>query len=289
MTTEHSGAFLDLPAELSNPAAAKYVVLPIPYEATVSYKSGTADGPAAILDASAHVEFYDPELAGEFVAAGIATLPAIEPAASPAEQIDRVRKVAADVLGGGKFLLSLGGEHGVTIGLVQAAADVYGDVSVLQIDAHSDLRDSYNGTPYSHACTMRRVLEVTDRICQVGVRSFAGEDRHECPQQFARFITPEVIAADERWIDRALAMLGETVYVTVDIDAFDPSVAPGTGTPEPGGMTWQQVTRLLRRVCTERNVVAADIVEVRPISPNHITEVLAARLAYKIIAYTQLS
>jgi agmatinase len=123
----------------------------------------------------------------------------------------------------------------------------------------------------------------------VGIRNFSREEYEQCPQQVARFLTPEYVATNEDWVDRVLDLLGATVYVTVDIDGLDPSVAPGTGTPEPGGLTWRQVTALLRRVCTERRVIGADIVEVRPIPPNHVTEFAAARLAYKIIAYTQLS
>ncbi len=289
MASEHCKIFLDVPPELNDPAAARYAVLPIPYEATVSYKVGAADGPAAIIDASGQIEYYDAQLAGEFHTAGIATYPAIAPAASPEQQVDRVREAASEILGASKFLLSLGGEHSVTVGLVQAASEACdGELSVLQIDAHADLRDSYGGTRYSHACVMRRVLEVTGRICQVGIRSYSRDEAAQCPQQAGRFITPQIALDDDRWIDRALEMLGEKVYVTVDIDGFDPAVAPGTGTPEPGGLTWRQVTSLLQRVCIEREVIAADIVEVRPIPPNHVTEVLAARLAYKIIAYTQL-
>ena len=137
---------------------------------------------------------------------------------------------------------------------------------------------------------MRRVLGVTDRLCQVGIRNFSLEESRDCPEQVARFITPAVIASDRGWVERALALLGPgpKVYLTIDIDGLDPSIAPGTGTPEPGGLTWAQTLELVRAVCTRRKVVAADIVEVRPIPPNHVTEFLAARLAYKIIAYTQL-
>jgi len=158
---------------------------------------------------------------------------------------------------------------------------------VLQIDAHADLRDSYGGTGHSHACVMRRVLEITDSICQVGIRSFSREEYEACPAQVAGFVTPESIARDPCWIDRVVARLGERVYVTVDMDGLDPSIAPGVGTPEPGGLTWRQVTGLLRRVCAQRHVVGADVVEVRPVPPDHVTEFVAARLAYKIIAYTQ--
>lgn len=286
--TDKNENFLDLPPQLSDRATSRYVVLPVPYEGTVTYKPDTADGPAAIIDASGQVEFYDEELGGEFIEAGVATLPCVPPASTPAEQVARVRKIAQPLLAEGKFLLTLGGEHSITAGLVEAAAAACGDISALQIDAHADLRDEYEGEKYSHACVMRRVLEITDSICQVGIRNYSREEADACSRHVEKFFTPRRISDEPDWIDQAVAMLGEKVYVTIDIDGFDPAIAPGTGTPEPGGMTWRQVTELLRRVCTERQVVAADIMEVRPIPPNHITEFLAARLGYKIITYTQL-
>jgi len=280
--------FLDLCAERRDPAAARYVILPVPYEGTVTYASGTAAGPAAIIEASAQVEWFDEELLGEFCHPGIATAGPVAPARTPADQMGRVRATAEPILHAGKFLLTLGGEHSITAPLVEAASARHGNVSVLQLDAHADMRDSYQGTKHSHACVMRRVLEVADRIAQVGVRNFSLEEYRDCPSQVANFITPKVVAEDPAWIDRTLDLLGEKVYVTVDMDVFDPAEAPGVGTPEPGGLHWHQVTALLRRLCQARQVVAGDIVETRPIPPSNVTEFLAARLAYKIIAYTQL-
>jgi agmatinase len=199
----------------------------------------------------------------------------------------RVRAAAEPIVQDDKFLLTIGGEHSITAPIVSAVAGRFGDLSVLQLDAHADLRDRYDGTRYSHACVMRRVLEITPRIAQVDIRNFSAQEYADCPQQAANFITPRAVAEDPTWMDRVLALLGENVYVTVDMDAFDPAEAPGVGTPEPGGLTWRQVTALLRRVCAERRVVAADVVETRPIPPSNVTEFLAARLAYKIIAYTQ--
>jgi agmatinase len=286
--TDSPLTFLGLPPEHCDPAKARYGVLPVPYEGTVSYKKGAAAGPEAILDASCQVEWFDDELRDEFYAAGVATYPAVESAADPAEQMRRVRAAATPIIRSGKFLLTLGGEHSITAPLVEAARDVHGPISVLQVDAHADLRDSYGGTKHSHACVMRRVLEMSERLCQVGIRNFSREENDACPTQAANFITPSLIAADPNWVQRALAMLGEKVYLTIDIDGLDPAYAPGAGTPEPGGLTWLQLITLVRAVCTRRRVVAADIVEVSPIPPNHVTEFLAARLAYKIIAYTQL-
>jgi len=280
------GYFLDLPPERRDQATARYAVLPVPYEGTVSYESGTADGPAAIMRASQQVELFDEELCDDFSPAGIFTCDAVEPADNPPEQMRRIKQAALDILRTGKFMLTIGGEHSITIPLVEAVSEIHGPVSVLQIDAHADLRDSYRDTPLSHACVMRRVLETTDSICQVGVRSYSQEEYRSCREQIDNLITPEIIRNEPDWIDRALALLGDMVYVTIDIDGLDPSIAPGVGTPEPGGLTWRETTRLLQRVCCERQVVAADIVEVRPIPPNHVTEFTAARLAYKIVAYT---
>ncbi|MBN1554487.1 MAG: agmatinase [Phycisphaerae bacterium] len=279
--------FLGLPSELCDPATAKYAVLPVPYEGTVSYMPGTADGPAVILDASKQVEWFDEELLVEFHTAGIATYPAVPAADTPDEEMARIRAAAEPILRDGKFLLTLGGEHSITAPLVAAVAEIHGPISVLQFDAHGDLRDSYDGTKHSHAAVMRRVLETTQNIAQVGIRNFSKEEYDDCREYIDRMIMPKQINEDPNWMDAAMALLGEKVYITIDIDALDPSLAPGTGTPEPGGMTWEQMTGLLRRVFAQRQVVSADIVEVRPIPPNHATEFLAARLAYKLIAYCQ--
>jgi len=279
--------FLGLEPAYSDLETSRYAVLPVPYEGTVSYEAGTAAGPAAIIAASQQVEFHDEELGGEFFEAGVATCEPVAPADDPGEMMGRVREASEPLVQAGKFVLALGGEHSITAPLVAVAAETHGALSVLQIDAHADLRDSYTGTRHSHASVMRRVLETTRRVAQVGIRAYSREEAEACPEQVSRFITPHMVRSGPRWMDRALDLLGETVYVSVDMDGLDPSVAPGVGTPEPGGLGWYDVTALLRRVAAERRVVGADVVEVRPIPPNHITEFAAARLAYKIIAYTQ--
>lgn len=279
--------FLGLLPEQCDPKAAKYAILPVPYDGTVSYKAGTAAGPAEIIEASKQVEWFDEELLAEFHEAGIATYPPVPAADTPDEEVARIRAAAEPILREGKFLLTLGGEHSITAPVVAAVAAVHGPISVLQFDAHADLRDSYNGTKHSHAAVMRRVLDITPNIAQVGIRNFSREEFDNCREQIDRLIMPKQINEDPAWMDAAMALLGEKVYITIDIDALDPAFAPGTGTPEPGGMTWEQMTGLLRRVFAERKVVSADIVEVMPIPPNHATEFLAARLAYKLIAYNE--
>ncbi len=282
-------SFMNLPPESADPSAAQYAVLPVPYDGTVSFMRGTRHGPAAILDASAQVEEFDEELREDFTSAGITTCAPVDPANEPSEQMRRVYHAAREIVQFDKFLLALGGEHSITAPLVQAVAERHARISVLQIDAHADLRDSYGGSKHSHACVMRRVLEITDSICQVGIRNVSKEEYETCQPQMRNLISAASTRADPRWINKVVNMLREKVYVTVDIDGFDPAYAPGTGTPEPGGLSWTQVISLLRRVCTDRQVVGADIVEVAPVSGMRVTEFLAARLAYKIIAYTQVA
>ena len=279
--------FLGIDTELAAYDTARYAVLPIPYEATVSYQTGTRLGPDAIIAASQQVEWNDEALGVGHLQAGIATLDAVPPnAAGPEAMHEDIHRAARAAVGDGKFLLGLGGEHGVTSGLVRAVIEKHAKLSVLQIDAHADLRATYQGTPFSHASVMRRVLDMGVTIVPVGVRSFSEEEALFMCETGIEPITPRRVRDDPAWIDAALAGLGETVYVTIDIDAFDPAYAPGTGTPEPGGLDWFHVCDLLARVCKERTVVAADVVEVMPIPGQVITEFLAARLVCKLIAMT---
>lgn len=282
------GNFMGLPGRLGEYDFARYVVLPIPYDATTCYKAGTRNGPAAIIDASQQVEWFDEELLEEFVQAGIATMGAVEAVVdSAAAQMQRIREVAGPIVGDGKFLLSLGGEHSVSAPLIELVHQRHPGLCVLQIDAHADLRDQYQGSRHSHACVMRRAYETTGKLVQVGIRNLAREEHDFLTAKGMKLFSPQVIASEPDWIDQVLSRLTGPVYITVDVDGFDPGVAPGTGTPEPGGLTWQQGLSLLRRVCAEREVVAGDIVEVLPLPGNHVTEFMAARLAYKLIAYTQ--
>lgn len=283
--------FLGLDDRLSKYARSRYAVLPVPCEQTVSYRCGTADGPGAIIEASQQVELVDEELRIEFARPGVATLPAVTPHDDPAETVRRIHAAALQAVCDGKWLLTLGGEHSLTAPCVRAVVEAGGPVGVLQIDAHADLRASYDGTPHSHAAVMRRVLEIdgVEALAQVGIRSFSPEELADCPDRLDAAITPRVIREDPDWIGRVLGLLPENlpVYVTIDIDGLDPSIAPGTGTPEPDGLTWQQATDLLRTVCSCREVLGADLVEVRPLGDNHVTEFLAARLACKLIAWTR--
>ena len=280
--------FLRLPARHSAYEHARYAVLPVPYDATTSFRPGARFGPAAMLAASEHFELYDEETHTEPYQAGIATLDAVEPVfTSPEAMHDALRRHAARVVKGGKFLLTFGGEHSITAALVAAVHAKHRQLSVLQIDAHADLRDAWHGTPYSHACVMRRIHEQGVPFVSLGIRSYSREEQRFIRHNGIEMVTARAVHTEADWADRVLAGLTDTVYISVDIDGFDPAYAPGTGTPEPGGLDWYQVTGLLRRVAREKTIVAGDIVEVSPIPGQSATELLAARLAYKLIAYVE--
>lgn len=282
--------FGGLEAKFTDYQTARYAILPVPYQATTTYRGGAGDGPRAIISASQQVELFDDELSAEFHTVGIATLDALEPnAAGPEAMHADIHAAARRVVRAGKFLIGLGGEHGITSGLVRAVTGRYKRLSVLQIDAHLDLRDSYQQSRYSHASSMRRTLPYVEAIVPVGIRNVSLEEHRFLKRKDTPVhpVTARECFESEGWIDRVLDRLGDCVYVTVDIDGFDPAYAPGTGTPEPGGLDWYQVTSLLRLVAAEKRIVAADVVEVAPIPGQVTTEFLAARLACKIIAYTQ--
>jgi agmatinase len=279
--------FLGLSKQDSDDRRARYAVLPVPYDATTSFQTGTRWGPRAIITASQQVELFDPEYEREVFGCGIATLDPLEPDAVPEQMHEVVYKAARGVLRAGKFLISLGGEHSISSGLIRAVRERHKHLSVLQIDAHADLRPSYHGTPYSHACVMRRVWELGVPVVGVGIRNYSLEEHRFMKKQGILPITPEKIRQNPDWQVPVLAGLSEEVYVTIDIDGFDPACAPGTGTPEPGGLDWWQVTDLLRTVAAQRTIVAADVVEVIPQPGSMQTEFLAAKLIYKLIAHLE--
>lgn len=284
----YSFNFLEPPPRYAEYKSAKFAILPIPYDSTVSYQVGTRYGPEAIIAASRQIETFDEELECDIYKAGIATLePVLPEMAGPEAMHEAIYKAARKVVRDGKFLFGLGGEHGVSSGLIRAVMGKHRKLSVLQIDAHSDLREAYEGARYSHASVMRRAVEMGATIVPVGIRAVSREDHQFMRKQGIEAITARDCFLDEDWVDRVMDGLGETVYVTIDIDGFDPAYAPGTGTPEPGGLDWYQVTGLLRLVAAEKNVVAADIVEVQPLPGQVVTEFLAARLAGKLMAYVQ--
>jgi len=261
------------------------VILPCPVDRTTSYVSGTRNGPHEILQASSHMELWDEELKADIHGVGIFTLPEMElPFGEMAPLVDEIERVAYEIVGRDKFLVTLGGEHSITPPLVSAAARKYSGLSVLQIDAHADMRDSYMGTVHNHACAMRRSLEFAS-VTQVGIRSLSTEEAEALPKLKTKVFYDVTMREDPRWIDAVVDSLAENVYVTIDVDGLDPAIMPATGTPEPGGLSWPEITRLLRATAERRRIVAADIVELSPIPGMVAPNFLCAKLLYKLLTY----
>lgn len=281
-----------LPEEYARYDRARAVVFPVPLERTTTYMSGTRNGPAAILAASRNMETYDEELGLEpYTKIGIATLPPIDTQEGTLEKVlAELHTTELALLSDGKFPVALGGEHSLTAPLVAAAAKKFSGLSVLQIDAHSDLREAYQGNPASHASVMRRVVEICPAV-QVGIRSLSLEEAEAIPalEKQGRtkiFWAKDIVEAPTKsWVPRVVESLSEHVYLTVDLDGFDPAYVPATGTPEPGGLDWHQGLALLREVAARKKIVALDVVELLPQPGDHASDFFAAKLIYKILGY----
>ena len=275
--------FAALPLQYSDFETSKVVIVPIPYDSTTDWRSGSRDGPMAIIDASQYLELYDQELDRESYLVGIHTLPELRPSMEGPEQTaERVYAVASDLVRKKKFVVMLGGEHSLTLGMVRAYKEKFPRLSVLQLDAHADLRDEYEDSRYSHACVMRRVLECCP-IVPVGLRSLSLEEhRFLMLNQMRPFFT-EGLPLDDKAIVSALS---QEVYITIDLDVLDPSIMSAVGTPEPGGLSWHEVLRILRQVAQEKHVVGFDLVELCPKEGPSSCAFLAAKLAYKLIGYS---
>ena len=270
---------------------ADVVIMPVPYERTVSWGPGTADGPRAIIHASRYIELYDHELDSEPHQIGIHTLGELELSkAGPAEALGELKDAYAGLLDAGKFPILLGGEHAVSGPPIEAVADRLGDrkLTVLQFDAHTDLRPEYEGTPLSHASVMYRVHQRV-KLVPVGIRALTTEEMALARREKIPIVFSHELDARDAWIDRVMASLGDDVYISFDVDYFDPSVMPSTGTPEPGGGTWHPTMRLLERVFREKRVHAVDVVELAPIPGMHGPDFTVAKLVYKMIAFRQLA
>lgn len=263
----------------------RVVILPVPLDRTTSYVPGTRNGPREILDASSHMELWDEEVGADVHGVGIFTLPAMElPFGEMAPLMAEIRRVAAEVLARDKFLVTLGGEHSITPPLVEAAAARFSGLSVLQIDAHADLRDCYMGTPHNHACAMRRSLEYAP-VTQVGIRSMSTEEAEAAPGLNTTLFYDHAMRRDPTWIDRVVDTLTGPVYITIDVDGMDPAIMPATGTPEPGGLSWYEILALLRATIQRKTVVACDLVELSPLPGLMAPNFLCAKLIYKILTY----
>jgi agmatinase len=264
---------------------AKAVVLPVPFDRTTTYVPGTRNGPREIIQASTHMELWDEELGVDVHDAGILTLPEMElPFGEMAPVMEELQRVAAGLLARDALLVTLGGEHSITPPIVAAAAARYRGLSVLQIDAHADLRDEYMGTRFNHACAMRRTLEHAP-LTQVGIRSLSTEEAEVVGRLNTRIFYDFDMRRDPRWIDHVVEGLADHVYVTIDADGLDPAIMPAVGTPEPGGLSWYETLSLLRAVFSRRTVVACDLVELCPLPSLIAPNFLCAKLVYKMITY----
>jgi len=280
MTAEANFGYL--PAEHAGRDDSKIVVVPVPYDGTSTWIKGADKGPQAIIDATVNLEWYDIETDSEVYRRGIFTDTPVDVGSSPDQMVEAVAERVGGHLDRDVFTVTIGGEHSVSIGAVRAHAARFPSMSVLQLDAHSDLRDEYEGSRFNHACVMARVKELCP-IVQVGIRSMDISEKPSMDRDRVLFAKDIQGCAD--WHDRVVERLGEQVYITIDLDVFDPSIMPSTGTPEPGGLLWYEVLALLRAVCGRRNVVGFDVVELCPRPGNWAPDFLAARLIYQLLSY----
>lgn len=275
--------FLELHDDFSNYRNSNAVILPFPYEKTTSYVKGASKGPDAIIKASVQIESYDDEL-GNIFEAGICTLKPLEVSAKPELVAYEAAKNVKKLLDDEKFIAVLGGEHSITSGIVQAFREKFRDLSVLQIDAHADLREEYQGSKHSHACAMKRVLDICP-VVPVGIRSISSEEAEFAKKSNYKIFWAKYIVDNDMWIGDAIALLSKNVYITFDLDGLDPGIMPSVGTPEPGGLSYYQSLRFLKKVFEERSVVGFDIVELCPSEHDVSSDVAAARILYKMIGY----
>lgn len=283
--------FLGIEKKYSGYENSKIVIYSAPLENTVSYGSGTKNGPKEILKASHYVEFYDEETNRELCfEKGITTLPITNlDKLKSKTAINKIEKDVANLIADNKFVVILGGEHTVTLGSVLAHHKKYANLSILQIDAHSDLRNSYEGSKFSHASVMRRVFEINQKIVQVGIRAQCKEESEFIKSnKIKTFYARDIRQAEskKKWHNEVLKNLSKNVYLTFDIDGFDPSIVPATGTPEPGGMFWDETLDLIKLVGKKKNIVGFDLVELAPSKFHTSSNYVAAKLVYKILNYS---
>lgn len=285
--------FLGVPEEdTADPGSARCVFLPVPFEHSSSYGQGSCRGPEAIIEASKQVEFFDATLGFEPRAGcgGLATLPPLALDSMDGAMVEKALFIeAVGLLACEKFIITLGGEHTSVVGAIRAHVKYFDEVTVLQLDAHSDLRESYEDNPWSHACAMARVLDFHERLVQVGIRSQCIEERQRSETLAIPVFYGEAIQAraqtGEDWIGDIVAATTKRVYITLDCDILEPYWMPATGTPEPGGLSWAQINALLERLCAEREVVGLDVNELSPLADIHYPQYLIAKLIYRFLGY----
>lgn len=279
---DETANFGALPPEYSRLSDAQIVVVPVPFDGTSTWKKGADRGPQAIIDASANVELYDLETDSQVYLRGIFTDIPVEAGPSVDDMVVAVEQRIRGYLEDGKFVVTVGGEHSVSIGAIRAYAARFPGVSVLQLDAHADLRDEYEGSKNNHACVMARIKEMCP-IVQAGIRSMDVSEKPSADPSRIFFAQDTQDRTD--WVERVVGLLAEQVYVTIDLDVFDPSIMPSTGTPEPGGLSWYNVLALLRAVCRHKTVVGFDVVELCPVESHWAPDFMAAKFVYKLLSY----
>ena len=273
--------------------ASRVVILPIPYEATTTYRKGCENGPDALLEASVQLEYYDDELERETCwDAQIYTHPYIadtrqDRALSSDKMLSITRETVSKLIQDGKFAIALGGEHSITTGIVDAYREALSEpFTVIQIDAHGDMRHEYEGSIYNHACVMRRIVDMGLPTLPIGIRSLCKEEADLIKEKSIPVMWAREIARDPNWIERAIASIStKKVFITIDVDGIDPSLIPGVGTPEPGGLNWYALMTFLRRVFETHQVIGCDVMELAPIVDSVVSQFTAAKLVYKLIGY----
>ena len=277
-----------LEEEYSNFKKSKVVIMQVPYEKTVTYKKGTKFGPAAAIEASKKMELFDDELNQETYKVGIHTMERLDVEnLSPENMVEKVKLSTAELLKSNKFPVILGGEHSITVGAIRAFKEAYPDISVLQLDAHYDLRNEYYGSKLNHGCVARRISEICPLV-QAGVRSMSKEEKdflNTPAGSKVKTVSVYDILEMPLWKDTVINSLTEHVYVTVDLDVFDPSLVPGVGTPEPGGLGWYEALDLLKELSRDRKIVGFDIMELCPVKDMPASDFFASKLIYRMLGY----
>ena len=274
--------FCGIEIEKANLADAEILLQSIPYDGTSTWGKGADRGFDAFLDALENMEVYDIETDSEVYQRGVYILESLGPYRSPEEMVEDVYETAEQLIALDRFPTFFGGEHSISIGIIRAMRERYDWLSVLQIDAHADLRPSYMGTPFNHACALHESSQ-HDNLVQVCIRSAEKEEMQFAQDENVFFA--HQMYGNEEWMQASIDRLGKEVYLTIDLDALDPSILPGTGTPEPGGLQWYELLKYLRLLFEQREVVGFDIVELAPISGHRASEFLAAKLYYKLLSY----
>lgn len=278
------GRFAGLSDPYGSEEFAKIVLLPVPFDQTTTYQKGTNFGPEALIEASRNLELYDIETDSEVYLKGIFTAPPVLEQTSSL-MLKTTYQRTKSLLDSGKFICILGGEHSISYASIKAHAEKYEKITILQLDAHADLQEAYEGNPWSHASVMARVqeLEGVEKVVSVGIRSMSSEELPRLDRQHTFF--SHQMDQNPLWIDQVMEKLTGLIYITFDLDFFDSSLMPSTGTPEPGGLFWNETMQFLRRVFKERAVIGFDVVELCPSSSNIAPDYLAAKLVYKLLSY----